>query len=114
MQVSSTPFGLIKFTSNLSDQLPILFVVALGLQSLIFNHHVRNLLAVSLLVVIQILFKIVFLGIKLGLDDVELALGLIEILTEAVHLLLLGLKFVAMTRLHIFLDFHSHDVCING
>jgi len=49
----------------------------------------------------------------LHLEDVELALGFVVLLAEAVCLLLLRVKLDPVTALNVFLDFHTHDIGVD-
>ena len=53
------------------------------------------------------------LRVELHLDNIELPFRLVVLLTEAVDLVLFGVKLDAVPTLDVFLNFHPHDVSIN-
>ena len=52
------------------------------------------------------------LGLKLCLDDLQLALAVIELFTEALQFLLLLFNLESMAAFYVLLDLHPHDVSI--
>ena len=53
------------------------------------------------------------LRVELHLDDVELPLGLVVLLAQPINLVLLRIELDPVPAFDVFLDLHSHDVCID-
>ena len=53
------------------------------------------------------------LRVELHLDDVELPLGLVVLLAQAINLVLLRIELDPVSAFDVFLDLHTHDVCID-
>ena len=53
------------------------------------------------------------LGFKLGFQNFQLPLDLIEVLAQSVNLLLLGVDLHPVARLNVLLNFHAHNVSVN-
>ena len=53
-------------------------------------------------------------GIELHLYDVKLALSFVKLLSKTVYLVLFCIELNPVATLDVFLDFHAHDVGIDG
>lgn len=59
-------------------------------------------------------FALMSHGINLSFDYLYLPLLLIVLLTKSINFLLLLVQFNPVPALEVFLQFHPHDVTING
>ena len=103
----SSPLGLIEFPSELLDQVSVPAVVSLLLQGLVLEHQLLNFTLESILQILDLLFILIFLCLKLGPQDVELPLGLVILVREALVVLNFLLDVNSVARLQILLDLHS-------
>ena len=107
------PLVSVEVTAQLSNQLTVFLVICLGLQGLILDQELAAFFSCLFLHFRDLLLKLMSLGVQLHFDDIELPLGFVVLLAQAVHFVLLRIEFNTMPAFDVFLDLHPHDICVD-
>jgi len=82
------PLMLIQISPQLSYKFPISLIILLGLQGLIFNHHVVHFSFILFLQIMNFFFKFIFYGLNLSLKYILLPFSFVVVLAESFDFLL--------------------------
>ena len=104
----------VQIAPQLSDQFSVFLVICFGLESLVLDQKLAGLFPCLFFGLGKFFLKLVSLGVELHLDYVQLAFRFVVLLTESVNFVLLRVKLDSVAPLNVFLNFHAHDVRVDG